>query len=453
MADLTLAPIEIGFQSLLAVSSLATQPLADVETLAGKAPLSLFFLTVAPSGERKSSCDKLAMEPVQTWEEDQFAAYLHSRKSYEFELEVFESLHRKQVRVCSGSDGDVIETNAPQAPIAPIVPRKVLSDVTYEGLLHHFEDGDPSVGIFSDEGGQIFGGHAMSKDNQLKTSAGLSKVWDGAPLNRTRAGDTLTTFRHRRGCLHLMVQTGVAESVFSNETFRDQGLLSRCLISQPQSRIGQRLISEGADELQKRTAAKQTLADFHTRITGLLSQPHCTNGNPRELSPPTLELSPDARSRLVTFANEVERQQGKDGDLAHIAGFASKTAEQAARIAGVFSVLADPTTRVVTATVMWDAIRLMAWYLTEAQRALDVGHVDPSLHMAERLRVWLLDKMPREAFDKRTIVRFGPTSIRDTKTVEKLLGILERHHWIVRIPSTPVSGKKAATTWRVLSDV
>ncbi|WP_227271566.1 DUF3987 domain-containing protein [Roseobacter weihaiensis] len=82
------------------------------------------------------------------------------------------------VRAYSGGDGDVIETDAPQAPMAPIIPRKVLSDVTYEGLLHHFEDGDPSVGIFSDEGGQIFGGHAMSKDNQLKTSAGLSKLWD-----------------------------------------------------------------------------------------------------------------------------------------------------------------------------------------------------------------------------------------------------------------------------------
>ncbi|WP_227268734.1 YfjI family protein [Roseobacter weihaiensis] len=453
LADLTQAPVEIGAQSLLAVSSLATQSLADVETLAGKAPLSLFFLTFAPSGERKSSCDKLAMAPVQHWEEEQFTAYLHRRKTYEFDLEVFENRHRKQVKARSGGDGNVIETDAPQAPVAPIIPRKVLSDVTYEGLLHHFEDGDPSVGIFSDEGGQIFGGHAMCKENQLKTSAGLSKIWDGAPLNRTRADDALTTFRHRRGCLHLMLQTGVAESVFANDTFRDQGLLSRCLIAQPQSRIGQRFISEGPDEVQRRAAAKETLAAFHAMITGLLSQPPRTNGNPRELSPPTLELSPEARSMLVAFANEVEREQGKDGDLAHITGVASKAAEQAARIAGVFSVLADPTTRGVTAAVMLDAIRLMAWYLAEAQRALDVGRVDPSLQMAERLRVWLLEKMPHEPFDKRKIVRFGPASIRDTKTVEKLLNILERHHWIVRVPAAQISGKKAAQTWRVVSDV
>lgn len=176
LADLTQAPVEIGAQSLLAVSSLATQSRADVETLAGNAPLSLFFLTVAPSGERKSSCDKLAMAPVQTWEEEQFTAYLHRRNTYEVELEAFESLHRKHVKARSGGDGDVVESDAPQAPVAPIIPRKVLSDMTYEGLLHHFEDGDPSVGIFSDEGGQLFGGHAMSKDNQLKTSAGLSKV-------------------------------------------------------------------------------------------------------------------------------------------------------------------------------------------------------------------------------------------------------------------------------------
>ena len=50
----TQAPVAIAAQSALSVASLAVQGFADVETLGGYAPLSLFCLTVAESGERKS---------------------------------------------------------------------------------------------------------------------------------------------------------------------------------------------------------------------------------------------------------------------------------------------------------------------------------------------------------------------------------------------------------------
>lgn len=453
IADLTQSPIEIGFQSLLAVSSLAVQSHANAETLAGTTPTSLFLLTVAPSGERKSACDKLASKSVHRWEEDQYPAYLRRVKAYEFEVEVHGRLQHKAVKTRVGGDGgEVIESDVIEEPIAPVIPRKVLSDVTSEGILHHHEEGDPSVGIFSDEGGQFFGGHAMSKENQLKSSAAFSRMWDGSPLNRTRGGQSLATFRHRRGCLHLMLQPGVAEGVFGNEIMRDQGFLSRCLIAQPNSKIGTRFITETEAEASKRLIAQEKLAEFHAKIYALLSLPPSTTENPRELTPRTLTLSSGARSILVAFANEVERQQAKDGDLASITGFASKAAEQAARIAGVFALLTDPDACALEPSVMLDAVELTAWYLSEAQRALDAGHIDPSLQKAELLRVWLLDNIPNAAFTKRMIVRRGPSAIRDTKTVEHLLGILERHHWIVRCPAANVNGRQSAQNWRLVSN-
>lgn len=452
LATLTQAPAEIGFQSLLAVASLATQPHADVEALAGKTPLSLFFLTVAASGERKSSCDKLAMAPVHAWEEASLKDYLQRRKSYDLEREIFENMNRQHVRARSGGE-EVVESDAPMAPEAPVMPRKILSDVTFEGVLHHFEEGDPSVGIFSDEGGQLFGGHAMSKDNQLKTVAGLSKLWDAASLNRTRAGQSLATFRHRRGCLHLMLQSGVAESVFSNEVLRDQGFLSRCLIAWPTSRIGSRMISETDADAERQSAAQETLARHQIKVTGLLSLSPETTTDPRELAPSTVRLSHDARSCLIRFANEVERLQGDGGDFAHIRGFASKAAEQAARIAGVFTLLEDQTAHTVTQSVMLDAIGLTSWYLSEAQRTLDAGQVDPTLEMADLLRVWLQEKFPLDPFDKRTIVRRGPGVVRDTKTVETLLKILEQHHWITPCTGAQIGGRTVAKAWRVRTSV
>lgn len=65
VATITQAPIEIAAQSTLAVIALLSQTEVDVETLQGTtAPTSLFFLTIAASGERKSSCDKLITQGV-----------------------------------------------------------------------------------------------------------------------------------------------------------------------------------------------------------------------------------------------------------------------------------------------------------------------------------------------------------------------------------------------------
>lgn len=64
--------------------------------------------------------------------------------------------------------------------------------------------------------------------------------------------------------------------------------------------------------------------------------------------------------------------------------------------------------------------------------------------MAERGRVWVSEKKLHAAFDKRTIVRFGTgTLVRDMKTVEKRLNILERQHWILRVRSKPMIDKTA----------
>ena len=54
---MTQAPVAIPAASALAVASLAVQGFANVETLGGPRPVSLYALTIARSGERKSACN------------------------------------------------------------------------------------------------------------------------------------------------------------------------------------------------------------------------------------------------------------------------------------------------------------------------------------------------------------------------------------------------------------
>src|SRR5215470_20343234 len=102
-------------------------------------------------------------------------------------------------------------------------------DPTYEGLCRLLAEGQPSIGIFAAEAGQFIGGHGMADDAKLRTAAGLSALWDGAPIKRVRALDGFTVLPGRRVAMHLMTQPDVAAIWFGDRLLVEQGLMSRVL--------------------------------------------------------------------------------------------------------------------------------------------------------------------------------------------------------------------------------
>ena len=69
------APIALAAQSALSVAALAVQGHADVETLGGISPTSLYALTIAKSGERKSTVDGLFMRAMKDFEREKAREY------------------------------------------------------------------------------------------------------------------------------------------------------------------------------------------------------------------------------------------------------------------------------------------------------------------------------------------------------------------------------------------
>ncbi|MEZ5676463.1 MAG: DUF3987 domain-containing protein [Thalassovita sp.] len=102
--DITQAPIGIAAQSALSVASLAVQPFADVETLGGDAPCSLFCLTIAESGERKSSCDRLLMRGVRDYEKAQAQTYRDDFSDYEISKEIWTGKRKRLLTEAAGND-------------------------------------------------------------------------------------------------------------------------------------------------------------------------------------------------------------------------------------------------------------------------------------------------------------------------------------------------------------
>jgi hypothetical protein len=132
-------------------------------------------------------------------------------------------------------------------------------------------------------------------------------------------------------------------------------------------------------------------------------------------------------------------------------GFASKSAEQAARIAGILSIYDHVDTAKVTETKMGYAIELMEWYLEEAQRIADTGLVSESIRDAEALRQWLIDRWTEHAIDIRTVVKRGPNHLRQADTVKQAIGVLVEYGWLVASVETElVDGNRARRAWSII---
>lgn len=181
----TQAPVAIAAQSALSVASLAVQGHADVETLASCAPVSLFCLTIAQSGERKSGCDKLVMAALRDVERGRAADYREAMADWESSVRLWTAKRDRMVKEAAGTnaqkarDAEADLSNLDPAPAQPASPKMTTSEPTLEGLVKLYLTGQPSLGLFSDEGGGFLGGHAMNTDNRLKTVAGLSGLWGG----------------------------------------------------------------------------------------------------------------------------------------------------------------------------------------------------------------------------------------------------------------------------------
>ncbi|MDP2085939.1 MAG: YfjI family protein [Gemmobacter sp.] len=446
----TQAPLAIPAQSALAVASLAVQGFADVETLGGPRPVSIYALTVARSGERKSACDAPLMEGLRQHEREQEKAQRDAMEAWRNAQALWAAERKRILDGAKNGKGEKrtaaradLEALGPE-PAAPPCADRTVTEPTFEGLTRLFAHGQPALGIFSDEGGQFLGGHAMNSDNRQKTLAALNDLWQGNPIRRTRSGDGHATLFGRRLAVHLMVQPGVARAFMADPAAADTGFLPRFLMCEPPSAIGTRFAHNARGD-------DAAVTSFAARLRRVLDTPLPMDPETRELRPRILPLAPQARALLVGFSDAVEAAQAPGGDLAHITGTASKAAEQATRIAGVLTLWRDLDARDVQPGDMADAIELAQFYLSEASRLANAATISAEIDRAEALRRWLLEGWTEPDVLVRDVVRLGPNPLRESPKARAALAVLEKHGWIVALDAgTVVRGAARAEAWRIV---
>lgn len=126
--------------------------------------MSLYLLTVASSGDRKSAVDHLALKAARDWERQQWTLYAENLKAY-----------RAAISIMANPKTSTERAEAKGAELSePVPPRLIFAEPTIEALVKSLCHGLPSMGLFNDEGGQFLGSSTMSKENLLKAISTLS---------------------------------------------------------------------------------------------------------------------------------------------------------------------------------------------------------------------------------------------------------------------------------------
>jgi Protein of unknown function (DUF3987) len=434
-------PESMAAQSVLGVASLAVQALVDVAMPYGQTrPASLFLLSISESGDRKTTSDIEAMIPVRMREKALRDQYAVLNEIYNIDSKAWQA-QSDQIRRSKTEIGErrrKLEELGP-APLPPLQPFLRIDEGTAEGLFKLMPGYPGALGIFSAEGGQFLNGHGFTPEAKNRSAAGFSTLWDGRELRSARAGDGLRACPGRRLACHLMVQPDAARDVLTDPVLRNQGFLSRFLIVAPDSLAGSRMWREPPESLEP------ALRRYSSSLLRVFEVPPITlNGAGNELAPRSLPMSPEARALWISSYNSIERDTAAGSRLDQHRDVAAKSAEPAARIAAVLTIVDDPYAKSIPADAMTRACRLANWYLDESLRLAELYLVPQEAADAQKLLAWLHARGIRQ-ISAATLHSRGPGPLRVKERLDPAITELEAAGSLMADPDA--TGK--ARAWRV----
>lgn len=409
------APIALVASSALGSLSLACQAYVDVkraEKLHG--PSGLFFLIVADSGERKSTCDGFFTSPIRQYQADQAEAMKPEIDKYHAQIAAWEAEREGLLSAIKESSKRSKPTDKLRAELIelehdklepPRVPRLLYADTTPEALAYGLAKQWPSAGIMSSEAGVVLGSHGMGRDSIMKNLGMLNQLWDGSSLDIDRRTSESFTVRGARLTICLQIQEATLRAFFdkSGTLARGTGFFARFLVAWPESTQGARPFTEAPANWPK-------LAEFHKQITAILNTPAPIDEF-GALSPTMLGLDSNAKAAWVKYHDSIESELCTSGELHDVRDVASKSADNAARLAALFQWFSNPGSQEIGLHAFENASRIAAWHLHEARRFFGELALPAELANAAKLDGWLIGYCQSERthlVGKSTSLQYSP---------------------------------------------
>lgn len=413
------APIPLVASSAISAMSLAAQAHVDIqraEKLEG--PSGLYFLTLADSGERKTTCDGFFTKVIRDYENEQAEAAKPEIERYEAALSAWNAEREGILQAIKNAGKTGKPTNElnrdltehqHDKPEPPKIPKLLMGDETPENLAWRLAEEWPSGAIISSEAGSVLGSHSMGKDSIMRNLSLYNVLWDGGTHEVGRRTSESFIVSGARLTVGLQIQEATLREFFekSGKLARGTGFLARFLIAWPQSTQGLRLYTESLEHWP-------ALAAFNRRITEILNQPAPIEDG--KLKPVMLTLSKDAKAAWIKFHDSIETNLANGKELHDIRDVASKAADNAARLAALFHVFDYGASKPVGYDSFESASRIVAWHLHESRRFFGELALPVEMADAARLDSYLIDYCKREnthMVNKRQAQQYGPIRKKD----------------------------------------
>ena len=433
-------PLPLIACSALANVSLACQSAANVmrDNLL-TSPISLYFLVIAASGERKSAADSAFGKSIRQWEKNIREELLPEVRTAQAKHQAWKitknALLLKIKNTFKDKDRQMLEKTliklVESEPLVPLLPTLFFEDATQEALTEHLAHGWPSASLWSDEGGIVLSSQGL-KANTTKFVTTLNGLWDGKSFSIHRKTSRSFTVSHRRLTLNIMVQPMILQQLLARgaEISRHSGFLARTLMACPESSMGTRYYKEPPTSLGSLKAFWQRITDC-LNLSLVLDKDGCE-------SIPTLKFSPAAKKVWTSFFNGVESGLKNPSKWLLIKDFASKSAENVARLAALLHLFEGKNGDISPATIE-NAIQIVEWHLWEARRLFGTKLLSSMEKDSVNLLQWIKDKKLRQT-TLRHLQQFSP--LRDRQKLDKAIEYL--------VETQQLSEKKLSSRTRLI---
>ncbi|MFV8823544.1 DUF3987 domain-containing protein [Thauera sp. WH-2] len=390
-------------QSLLATSALLAQSCADVRTLAGIKPLSIYGFTIADSGDGKSTAEGVAMKPIRDRQREEAEAHRQQIEEYQ----------RAKASRKKGEPLDV-EVGRP--------PYRIMRDGTVEGIRAGFQHGMPSQGVFTSEAAIMVSGYGMTPDNRAKTCGTFNALWDDGEVSVSRSLTGRIQLYGRRLSLHWLIQPEAARSALHDPLMAGIGFWPRFLIAWPAPAAPRKALPFHAEHDGR-------IRGFWSLCERLLDRPlgeECSDL-------PVIEATTEAESLACKFFERMEiAAKSERGELATIKPFAVRATEHVFRVAGVLAVIGGRD--LIDLEAMRNAIRLVSYSL-DTWRSIFGDREQAETHAhALHLLEWIV-KLDGMKTSETAILRIGPRATRSKSRRDTALAVLEQVGVIERLGS------------------
>lgn len=434
---ITKAPLPLIANSLLTSLSIAVQGHINVRIDNHLvSPSSLFLICVAESGERKSTCDKLFTKVIRKFEFDQKVLLSPKLKEFQRKMqlhEIQEDKIKKLIARTTKNEGNKDEHYLQKlneldqkAPTKPKIPKIIYSDATIEALKLSLGD-YPCAALLSSEGGIILGSYALSKDNMMSTMGTLNTIWDGENIETDRVTSKSSSLESVRLTVSIQIQENTLRKFLEKTQglARGIGFLARFLFTKPHSTQGSRFYDDQNNEAIH-------LAEYNSKIETILQEKIFINKqNILELR--ELNLSKEAKNIWKNFYNSVEKELGVSGSYSSVRDVASKIADNAARIAGLFQYYDKDMANIIDASFMKKACKIASWYLEESKVFYESILNSENNNFCRAIE-WLKDYQKKRGVSfitKRDFQRnITPSQFREKKNFDNLIKKLQKENII-----------------------